>query len=55
MQLFPNKPWLFLCWPLCSGGILMQEGIVEMELKQERNSLLKLKAIIYFIYVEIPL
>ena len=57
MQLFPNKPWHFYAGLYAQGGILMQEGIVEMELEAGEEFFIEipLKAIVGFIYVEIPL
>lgn len=57
MQLFPNAPWRFYAGLYAQGGILMQEGSVEMELQAGEDFYVEipLKAIVGFVYVEIPI
>lgn len=56
LQLFPNSPWTFYAG-LYAHGILMQEGSVEMELQAGEDFFIEipLKALVGFIYVEIPI
>lgn len=57
LQLFPHAPWRFYAGLYAGGGILMQEGSVEMELQAGESFFIEipLRALVGFIYVEIPI
>lgn len=57
MQLFPHTPWRFYAGLYAGGGILMQEGSVEMELQAGESFFVEipLRALVGFVYVEIPI